>query len=146
MIWSDDMNSIIIHGRITRDIEMVYTNNDKPIAIAKFAVAVDRNFKDKNGEKVTDFFNCVSFGKQAEVFEKYFKKGDGITIQGEMQNNRYKNKEGENRDKWEIKIDKFDFELLRKGENNSSPNTFETAENQSFYVSEEEPDDEDLPF
>ena len=135
------MNCINIHGRLTRDVDISYTNSDKPLAIAKFSIAVDRGFKDKNGNRQTDFFNCISFGGQAETIDKYFKKGNGITVQGEMQNNRYEGKDGKMRDKWEIKVDKFDFELSKKIEESPSKTTDEP-----YYPIDENVKDEDLPF
>ena len=134
------MNTIIIHGRLTRDPETKFYDNDK--AISKISVAVDRAFKDKDGNKVTDFFNCVSFGKQAEILDKYFKKGDGITVAGEMQNERYTDKNGNKRDGWQIRIDKFDFELSRKEE--TAKNT--APEGDGFSPIDESTEDEDLPF
>ena len=106
------MNSIIIHGRLVRDPEANYFNEGK--CITKLVVAVDRRFNDKDGNKVSDFFNCVCFGKQGEIVDKYFNKGDGIVVQGEMQNNKYTDKEGNLKDFWQIKVDAFDFPLGKK--------------------------------
>lgn len=132
------MNLITIHGRLTRDPETKFFDGDK--SVCNISVAVDRAFRDKEGKSVSDFFNCFSFNKQAEIIDKYFKKGDGITIVGEMQNNKYIDKDGNNRDKWQIKIDRFDFELSRK--DSSKPNMSEPTE---AFV-EVEGEDENLPF
>jgi single-strand DNA-binding protein len=107
------MNNILIHGRMVKDPDTNYFNEGK--CITKFTVATDRRFGDKDGKRVSDFFNCFCFGKQAEIIDKWFKKGDGITVQGEMQNNRYTDKDGNNRDFWQIKVDAFDFEFAKKG-------------------------------
>lgn len=136
------MNTITIHGRLTRDPEIRFFNDDK--AVCNISVAVNRAYKDKDGNIITDFFNCVSYNKQAEILDKYFKKGDGISIQGEMQNNRYINKEGNKRDKWEIRIDKFDFELSRKGDTETSGGTLDSEP--GFVPVDESTDDEELPF
>lgn len=134
------MNLITIHGRLTRDPETKFFDGDK--SVCNISVAVDRAFRDKEGKSVSDFFNCFSFNKQAEIIDKYFKKGDGITIVGEMQNNKYIDKDGNNRDKWQIKIDRFDFELSKK--DGSKPNMSEQTEVGSFI--EVEGEDENLPF
>lgn len=80
------MNKTILMGRLTRDVEMF----GQKTKVAKFTLAVDRNY----GEDETDFFNCVSFGKQAEFVEKYLKKGTKVLITGRLQNNTYEDKQG----------------------------------------------------
>ena len=80
------MNKVILMGRLTRDAEM-YGQKSK---VARFTLAVDRNY----GEDETDFFPCVSFGKQAEFVEKYLKKGTKILLSGRLQNNNYEDKQG----------------------------------------------------
>ena len=136
------MNTITIHGRLARDPEIKFFNDDK--AVCNISVAVNRAYKDKDGNMVTDFFNCVSYNKQAEILDKYFKKGDGISVQGEMQNNKYTDKEGNKRDRWQIRIDKFDFELLRKGDGEPTGKPLDTEP--GFVPVDESTDDEELPF
>ena len=83
------MNNVIMMGRLTRDPEVRYggVNNT---AVARYAIAVDRRFK-QEGQPDADFFNIVSFGKQGEFVEKYFRKGTKIVIGGELRNNNYTN-------------------------------------------------------
>ena len=107
------MNNIVSHGRLTKDPVLGHFGDGK--CVVKFTVAVDRSYTNGNGEKQADFFNCVAFNKQAETIDKFFKKGAGITVRGEMQNNRYTDKDGNAKDFWQINIEKFDFELS-KGE------------------------------
>ena len=80
------MNKIILMGRLTMEPEM-FGQKSK---VARFTLAVDRSY----GEDETDFFNCVSFGKQAEFVEKYLKKGTKILLTGRLQNNSYEDKQG----------------------------------------------------
>ena len=80
------MNKTILMGRLTRDAELF----GQKTKVARFTLAVDRNY----GEDETDFFNCVSFGKQAEFVEKYLKKGTKVLITGRLQNNSYEDKQG----------------------------------------------------
>ena len=80
------MNKVILMGRLTRDVEM-FGQKSK---VARFCLAVDRSY----GEDETDFFNCVSFGKQAEFVEKYLKKGIKVLVTGCLQNNTYEDKQG----------------------------------------------------
>ena len=80
------MNKTILMGRLTRDAE-IFGQKSK---VARFTLAVDRSF----GEDETDFFNCVSFGKQAEFVEKYLKKGIKVLVTGSLQTNSYEDKNG----------------------------------------------------
>ena len=80
------MNKVILMGRLTRDAEL-FGQKSK---VARFTLAVDRNY----GEDETDFFNCVSFGKQAEFVEKYLKKGIKVLFTGRLQTNSYEDKNG----------------------------------------------------
>ena len=105
------MNNIVIHGRLTKDPVLGHFGDGK--SVVKFTVAVDRSYTDVNGNKQADFFNCVAFNKQAETIDKYFKKGSGISVRGEMQNNRYTDKENNTKDFWQINVEKFDFELSK---------------------------------
>ncbi|MGE4213168.1 MAG: single-stranded DNA-binding protein [Anaerotignaceae bacterium] len=139
-----ELNCIIIHGRLARDTEINFYNGDK--SVCKFSVAVNRAFKDKDGNYVADFFNCVSFGKQGEMIDKFFHKGDGISVQGEMQNNKYVDKDGNNRDGWQIKVNSFDWDYKGKGKGEAGGTAPSKGENEGFYPIEESPEDEDLPF
>ena len=67
------MNSVCLVGRTTKDPELKYTGNN--IAVASFSLAVNRNFKDANGERETDFINCVIWRQQAENLANWAKKG-----------------------------------------------------------------------
>ena len=87
------MNKVIMMGRLTRDPEVRYGGASNS-AIARYSIAVDRRFK-RDGQPTADFFNCTSFGKQAEFVEKYLRKGTKVVIEGELQNDNYTNKEGQ---------------------------------------------------
>ena len=81
------MNKIFLMGRLTRDPEIRYTNDNKPVA--RYSIAVDRRYKDQNGNYPTDFFNLTSFGNTATFVEKYLRKGTKIVVEGELRNNNY---------------------------------------------------------
>lgn len=87
------MNKVIMMGRLTKDPEVRY-GGSKNTAIARYSLAVDRKVK-RDGQPTADFFNCTSFGKQAEFCEKYLRKGTKVVIEGELQNDNYQNKEGQ---------------------------------------------------
>ena len=67
------MNKVELVGRLTRDPEVRYTQGENASAIARFSVAVNRRFKNNEGNYDADFINCVAFSKSAEFIEKYFK-------------------------------------------------------------------------
>lgn len=80
-------------GRLVRDPEVRYSQGEKSIAIARYALAVDRKFK-KEGEQSADFISCVAMGKNGEFAEKYLKQGTKIVVEGHWQTGSYTNKDG----------------------------------------------------
>lgn len=113
------MNKAIMMGRLTRDPEIRYTNGGK--TIAKFSLAVDRRFK-QEGQPEADFFNCVTFGKQAEFVEKYLHKGTKILIAGQVQNNNYTDKDGKAVYSTQILIEEIDFAESKQTQQQASGN------------------------
>lgn len=87
------INSVCLVGRLTRDAELKYTGNN--IAVASFNLAVNRNFKDANGEREADFINCVIWRQQAENLANWAKKGALIGITGRIQTRNYENQQGQ---------------------------------------------------
>lgn len=87
------MNKWSAVGRLSKDIEVRYSQGANATAIARTSIAVDRKIKREN-EPEADFFNLVAFGKTAEFLEKYFKKGMKIAIVGRIENDNYTDKDG----------------------------------------------------
>ena len=79
-------------GRITKDVDARGDGNNM---VARYSLAVDRRFKNKDGEYDTDFINIVAFGKSAEFASKYFAKGMKVVITGRIQTGSYTNKDGQ---------------------------------------------------
>lgn len=100
------MNKVILMGRLTRDPEVRYGDNQK--AVGRFSIAVDRRFT-REGDPTADFFNCTAFGKQAEFVEKYLKKGTKMLVTGRIQNDNYTNKEGQTVYSVQIIVDELEF-------------------------------------
>lgn len=88
-------NKIIIMGRIVNDLEIKKTPNG--ISTLQFRVAVERSYKDANGERETDFIPCIAWRNNADFIAKYFSKGAMIHIEGELQNRQYTDKNGVDR-------------------------------------------------
>ena len=86
------LNKVILVGRITRDLELRYTQNGT--AVCRFSVALDRRFTNKQGERETDFINIVTWRNLAENCANYLKKGSLIAIEGRLQTGKYENQEG----------------------------------------------------
>lgn len=87
------INSVCLVGRMTKDAELKHTGNN--IAVASFSLAVNRNFKDANGEREADFINCVIWRQQAENLANWAKKGALIGITGRIQTRSYENQQGQ---------------------------------------------------
>ena len=114
------MNIAILIGRLTKDPELRYIPSTGK-AVATFAIAVDRPFTTKDGQKQTDFFNIVVWGKIAENCANYLAKGRLAGIKGQIQNRSYDTQSGEKRYVTEIIADTVQF-LERAGTNNNQNN------------------------
>ena len=89
------INRVVLVGRITRDPETQTTNTGVPYV--RFTLAVNRPFKDQNGERPADFINCVAWRNQAEFLQKFVKKGNQLAVEGRIQTNSYQDANGNNR-------------------------------------------------
>lgn len=133
------MNKIILMGRLTRDPEVRYINDNK---IARYTLAVDRRFK-KEGEPDADFFNCTVFGKGAEFAEKYLKQGTKIVISGRIQSDNYTNKDGEKVYGWQVIVDEQEFAESKAAQESAAS---APQKKESKYVDIADGITEDLPF
>lgn len=86
------MNSVNLTGRLTRDSELRHTGSGS--AFASFSLAVERPFKNGNGEKEVDFINVVAWRKTAEIITSFTRKGSLVGITGRIQTRNYTNNEG----------------------------------------------------
>ena len=110
------LNHIVIMGRLTRDPELRRTASG--VAVASFTVAVDRDFgKSENGEKETDFIDCVAWRQTGEFVSKYFTKGRMAVVSGRLQIRNWTDKEGNKRRTAEVIADNVYFgDSKRDGE------------------------------
>lgn len=148
------MNKAIIIGRLTRDPEMRTTTSGTNSTT--FTVAVSRTYTDANGERGTDFLNCVAWRKQAENIAKYCTKGSQVAVEGRIQTRSYDAQDGTKRYVTEIIADNVTF-LGGKGSNvpsednyvggSSSIDTTDISEDPFKDFGEEVAlSDDDLPF
>ena len=98
------MNKVIMMGRLTKDPE-IFTGNSN---VAKYSIAVDRKFK-RDNDPTADFFNCVSFGKQAEFVQNYLHKGTKIVVAGRIENDSYTSKDGVKKTNTQIIVEDVEF-------------------------------------
>jgi single-strand DNA-binding protein len=104
-------------GRLTRDPEVRYGGANNT-AVARYSIAVDRRFK-REGEPDADFFNLVSFQRQAEFVEKYLRKGTKVVVEGELRNNNYTNKDGQMVYSMEIVVSNVEFAESKNAQANN---------------------------
>lgn len=107
------MNKVILIGRLTRDPEVRYSQGEKPLAIARYTLAVERRIK-REGEASADFISCVAFGKQAEHAERYYRQGLKIAVCGRLQTGSYVNSEGSKVYTVEVVIEEQEFAEAKK--------------------------------
>lgn len=101
------MNKVILSGRLTKDIEVKTTSNQT--AYTQFTVAVQRKFKDNNGNYLSDFVNCVAWRNTAEFISKYFSKGSKIAIVGSIQTRNFEGSDGKKVYITEVLVDEVEF-------------------------------------
>lgn len=87
------INNVTLVGRITKEIDLKYTASGK--AVATFTLAVNRNFKNQDGNREADFINCVIWGKSAETLANYARKGTLLGVTGRIQTRSYENQQGQ---------------------------------------------------
>ena len=121
------LNNITLRGRLTKDVELRYTQSEK--AVASFTIACDRPGRD-NG---ADFIPCVAWENTAQMLDKWFHKGSEIVLNGRLQTRQYEDKSGNKRTAYEVVVSSVDF----YGSKSDKPVNVEF---------EELPDEGDLPF
>ncbi len=109
-------NKIILIGRLTKDPELSYTGNGN--AICKYGLAVNRSYKNSQGQYDCDFFDITTWRKLGEISAKYLKKGKLVMVEGEMQSRKYVTQEGAPRTAWEVSVK--DMKMLSPKENSDS--------------------------
>ena len=130
------INEVILIGRITKDIEVRYTQSNR--ACASFTIAIPRGYKNANGEYESDFINIVVWDKLGETVGKYSKKGDLIAINGRLQVRSYENKDGKKVYVTEVVANKINFLTQKKKDN-------DPFENKTSFKAEEI-DEDNFPF
>lgn len=138
------INNVTLVGRMTRDAELRYTPQNQ--AVATFTLAVNRNFKNANGDREADFINCVIWRQQAENLANWAKKGALIGITGRIQTRSYENQQGQRVYVTEVVAEQF--QLLESQKERSSQGQSQGYGQAPDFRRSEPMDisDDDLPF
>ena len=147
------MNKVILMGRLTRDPEIRYANNENNTCIANYTLAVDRRFKRQGDEQTADFIRCVAMGKNGEFAEKYLHQGIKIVVGGRIQTGSYTNKDGNKVYTTDVVVESHEFAESKaaSGQNgnqsSSAPTRPEPASADSNgFMNIPDSIDEELPF
>ncbi|MEJ7419781.1 single-stranded DNA-binding protein [Staphylococcus warneri] len=139
------LNRVVLVGRLTKDPEFRTTQNG--VSVATFTLAVNRSFKNKNGEQQADFINVVVFRQQAEKVNNYLSKGNLAGVDGRIQSRSYENKEGQRIYVTEVLADSVQFlEPKSNQSNNQSQQQSEQAQSGNNPFDNGADDIPDLPF
>lgn len=144
------MNKICLLGKLTRNPELKNLNET---IVTNFTIAVNRNYKNKDGQYEADFINCIAFKAIGEFINKYFLKGQMIGVTGRLQTRSYDDKDGNKRFVSEVVVESAEFagESKKETTDNSTSNT--SIENEipgniksNYSDNGIHLSDEDLPF
>ena len=131
------LNKVVLMGRFTRDPELRAT--PQGASVVSFSLAVARDYTGQNGERETDFINCVAWKGKAEFISKYFRKGSMAVVEGSIQTRSWDKPEGGKGYATEVIVSNIYFgESKRANEDNSPATEAPEASNYGY--------DEDLPF
>lgn len=147
------MNKVILMGRLTRDPEIRYANNEISTCIANYTLAVDRRFKRQGDEQTADFIRCVAMGKGGEFAEKYLHQGTKIVVEGRIQTGSYTNKDGQKIFTTDVMVESQEFAESKAAsaqngnQNASAPTRPNVAQNDSDgFMNIPDAIEEELPF
>lgn len=111
------INNTVLVGRLTKDVELRYTQSN--VAVATFTLAVNRTFKNENGDREADFINCVMWRQQAENLASWAKKGALIGVTGRIQIRSYDNQQGQRVYVTEVVAEQFQLLESRNSQSQS---------------------------
>lgn len=140
------INNVTLVGRLTKDVELRYTPSN--VAVGTFTLAVNRAFKNDNGEREADFINCVIWRKGAETLANYAKKGSQIGITGRIQTRNYENQQGQRVYVTEVVAENFALLDSRNSNQQQSQQTPNFSRNNETFSNSNPMDisDDMLPF
>ncbi len=135
------LNRVVLIGRLTKDPELRYTPTG--VAVANFTLAIDRNYKNAQGERETDFINCVVYRQLAELCANYLAKGKLAAADGRIQVRSYTGQDGQKR--WVTEVIAEDVRFLSPKDGGSGGGAESRPSGNSSFGHEVNLDD-DIPF
>lgn len=151
------MNKVTMIGNLTRDPELTETQNGT--AVCRFSIAVSRNYTGADGERKTDFFNCVAWRGLGETVARYAKKGNKVAVSGSIELRNYEDGEGVKRTAVDIVARDVEFLTPKQSEDcegngagTRQPNDYVAPPRQQTVFGSKKPqlqpfdDDDDIPF
>ena len=129
-------------GRMVKDPNLRQTQSGK--SVVSFTIAVDRDFKNKDGERESDFINIIAWGSSADFVARYFGKGDMIAVEGRLKIRNWTDENGANRKTAEIEADRLHFCGGKSNRDEPEHVDHDTGRGDDDF--REIPDDEDMPF
>lgn len=132
------INNVVLVGRMTKDADLQYTASN--IAVATFNLAVNRNFKNNNGEREADFINCVIWRQQAENLANWAKKGALVGITGSIRTRNYENQQGQRVYVTEVVADSFQLLESRNAQEQRGGNSQTPSQNNYGNTGSQTPD------
>jgi single-strand DNA-binding protein len=117
------LNKVLLYGNLTRDPELKALPSGTKVV--SFSIATNRTYKDKDGKKIenVEYHNLVSFSKQAEIINQYFKKGKPIYVEGRLQTRSWDGADGKKNYRTEIVVDTFQFGATAVGGTSAGSST-----------------------
>lgn len=138
------MNCVSLVGRLTRDPETKILPNG--VAVANFSIAVQRNFKDADGEYKADFINCVAWRNTAEFIVKYFGKGSMIGVTGSIQTRSWDGEDGKKKYATDVVVNSTTFCGEKKNSNTGQATSAPNNDFDTSGFSDIDGSEDDLPF
>ena len=139
------MNKVILIGRLTKDVELRYTQTNNT-AVASFSLAVNRKFVKPGEERQADFFNIIAWNKLAENISKYLFKGNQVAISGRLETRSWDDPNGQKHYLTEVIAEEIDFIGSKNKQNNEAILNSPTPINKNDDTSDFICNGDDLPF
>lgn len=139
------MNKVILIGRLTKDVELRYTQTNNT-AVASFSLAVNRKFVKPGEERQADFFNIIAWNKLTENISKYLFKGNQVAISGRLETRSWDDPNGQKHYVTEVIAEEIDFIGSKNKQNNEAILNSPTPINKNDDTSDFICNGDDLPF
>ena len=125
------MNKVILIGRLTKDLELKKTTTGK--SFVNFSVAIDRPYTNAQGQKETDFINCIAWNRTAENMSAYVGKGSLVAVDGRIQTRNYENNSGQRVYVTEVLAEFVQFLESKKSYSSPESQVKQTSKDNDFF-------------